>query len=120
MVRMASSEKTVFITGGETTVTVRGTGKGGRNQELVLSCIGDIAGTEMVVASFATDGVDGNSLCAGALADGLSLTHAKKQKLNPARFLKENNSYEFFLQLGDVLLTGPTGTNVMDIQIFIR
>jgi glycerate 2-kinase len=115
-----SPEKIVFITGGETTVTVHGTGNGGRNQELVLSCLEAIAGTKLVVASFATDGVDGNSPSAGALADGFSLSRAKTQHLSADDFVKENNSYEFFLRLGDVLSTGPTGTNVMDIQIVIR
>jgi glycerate 2-kinase len=115
-----SLKKTVFITGGESTVTVHGHGKGGRNQELVLNCIEAIAGTEMVVASFATDGVDGNSPSAGAIADGFSLPRAKKQKLSLSDFAMENNSYEFFSQLGDVFSTGLTGTNVMDIQIFIR
>jgi glycerate 2-kinase len=115
-----SLKKTVFITGGESTVTVHGHGKGGRNQELVLNCIEAIAGTEMVVASFATDGVDGNSPSAGAIADGFSLPRAKKQKLSLSDFAMENNSYEFFSRLGDVFSTGLTGTNVMDIQIFIR
>jgi glycerate 2-kinase len=115
-----SPGKTVFIAGGETTVTVQGNGKGGRNQELVLNCVKELAGTEMVVASFATDGVDGNSPAAGALADGFSFARAKKQKLSPSVFLKENNSNEFFIRLDDVLLTGPTGTNVMDVLVFIR
>ena len=112
--------KTVVITSGETTVTVQGGGTGGRNQELVLSCVEEIAGNELVVASFATDGIDGNSDAAGALADGFTLTRALKKKLNPSCFLKQNNSNVFFQTLGDTLLTGPTGTNVMDIQIFIR
>jgi len=115
-----SPEKTVFITGGETTVTVQGNGKGGRNQQLVLSCLEELAGTEMVIASFATDGFDGNSPSAGAIADRFSSARAKKQKLNPVVFLREHNSSEFFTQLEDHLLTGPTGTNVMDIQIFIK
>jgi glycerate 2-kinase len=115
-----SPGKSVFITGGETTVTVCGNGHGGRNQELVLSCIEEIDGTEMVIASFATDGQDGNSPSAGALVDGMSLVRAKKQKLNPSLFLRQNNTNEFFVQLSDILFTGPTGTNVMDIQIFIR
>jgi glycerate-2-kinase len=112
--------KTVVITSGETTVTVQGNGTGGRNQELVLICVEEIAGNQLVVASFATDGIDGNSDAAGALADGFTLARALKKKLNPSYFLKQNNSSVFFQTLGDILLTGPTGTNVMDIQIFIR
>ncbi|MCX6664286.1 MAG: DUF4147 domain-containing protein [Euryarchaeota archaeon] len=112
--------KTVFITSGETTVTVRGSGTGGRNQELVLSCVEEIAGNDLVVCSFATDGIDGNSDVAGALADGFTLARALKKKLNPPSFLEQNNSYVFFLGLGDMLRTGLTGTNVMDIQILIR
>jgi glycerate-2-kinase len=112
--------KTVFITSGETTVTVRGNGTGGRNQELVLSCVEEIADSELVVASFASDGLDGNSCVAGALADSFTLPRALKKKLDPSCFLEQNNSYVFFQGLGDTLRTGPTGTNVMDIQILIR
>jgi glycerate-2-kinase len=112
--------KTVFITSGETTVKVRGNGLGGRNQELVLSCVEEIVDKDMVIASFATDGIDGNSNVAGALADGFTLARALKKKLNPSRFLEQNNSYVFFQGLGDTLRTGLTGTNVMDIQVLIR
>jgi glycerate 2-kinase len=114
-----SQGKTAFISGGETTVAVSGNGSGGRNQELVLGCVSDIAGKDTVVASFATDGIDGNSDVAGALADGNTLARAKKKKLDPRRFLEENNSSVFFKGLGDALCTGSTGTNVMDIQILI-
>ena len=111
--------RTVVITSGETTVTVQDDGTGGRNQELVLSCVEEIAGNELVIASFATDGVDGNSDAAGALADGFTLTRALKKKLNPSHFLEQNNSNIFFRALNDTLLTGLTGTNVMDIQLMI-
>jgi len=113
-------KKTVIITSGETTVTIQGGGTGGRNQELVLSCVEEIAGNEYVIASFATDGIDGNSDAAGALADGYTLARALKKKFNPTRFLKQNNSNVFFQALGDTLLTGVTGTNVMDLQILMR
>ena len=112
--------KTVFITSGETTVKVRGNGLGGRNQELVLSCVEEISDSELIVASFASDGLDGNSGVAGALADGFTLARALKKKLDPTRFLEQNNSHVFFQELGDTLRSGPTGTNVMDIQIVIR
>jgi glycerate 2-kinase len=108
-----------FITGGESTVTVQGGGIGGRNQELVLSCVEQIAGTEMVIASFATDGIDGTSTAAGALADGLTLSRALQHHFQVSRFLQENDSYTFFHALGDAIDTGLTGTNVMDIQIIL-
>jgi len=113
-------EHAAFISGGEPTVTVRGHGVGGRNQELVLGCVEDIAGSEMVLASFATDGIDGNSDAAGAIADGCSLARAQEKQLAPCRFLQENASYAFFQVLGDLLHTGTTGTNVMDILIILQ
>lgn len=109
-----------FISGGEPTVTMHGAGMGGRNQEFVLGCLEDIAGTESVVASFATDGVDGNSPAAGAIADGYTIARAQEKHLVTRRFLMENNSYVFFSTLKDVLCTGFTGTNVMDIQIILQ
>jgi glycerate 2-kinase len=112
--------KMVFIAGGETTVTVKGNGKGGRNQELVLASVTKLDDTEIVFASFATDGIDGTSNAAGAIADGVSMTRARNKNLNPERFLEENNSYVFFKELDDVFMTGPTGTNVMDIQLLIK
>ncbi|MFH1101660.1 MAG: glycerate kinase [Methanobacteriota archaeon] len=115
-----SPKKTVFIAGGEPVVTVQGSGSGGRNQELVLSCVEEIAGTKITMAAFATDGIDGNSDAAGALADGVTLQRAKKKNMDPTTFLKENNSYTFFTTLHDTLLTGPTGTNVMDIHLYIK
>jgi glycerate-2-kinase len=74
----------------------------------------------MVLASFATDGIDGNSDAAGAIADGCSLARAQKKHLVPSRFLQDNDSYAFFQVLGDSMHTGLTGTNVMDIQIILH
>ncbi len=118
--RSLTEEHAAFITGGEPTVFVHGNGIGGRNQELVLGCVEDIAGSDMVLASFATDGIDGNSDAAGAIADGCSLARAQKKNLVPCRFLQDNDSYAFFQGLGDTLHTGLTGTNVMDIQIILQ
>ena len=112
-------EQIVFITGGETTVTVKGSGTGGRNQELVLSCVKELAGTQLVIASLGTDGFDGNSTAAGAIADGMTLSRAQDHRLDPSIFLKNNDSNSFFLALHDAILTGPTGTNVMDIQVIL-
>ena len=112
--------KMVFIAGGETTVKIKGNGKGGRNQELVLAGVTKLDDIEMVFASFATDGIDGTSNAAGAIADGFSMTRAQDKDLDPERFLKENNSYVFFKHLNDAFITGPTGTNVMDIHLLIK
>ncbi len=112
-------DQTVFIAGGETTVKIKGEGKGGRNQELVLGGVERIANTDIVIASFATDGIDGGSDAAGAIADGYTLSKADEKRLSPGKFLEENNSYEFFSVLNDLFITGSTGTNVMDIQLII-
>jgi glycerate-2-kinase len=108
-----------FISGGETTVTVIGNGMGGRNQELVLSCIQEIAGNQIVIASLGTDGIDGASVAAGAVADGATFSRAQKNHLDPMEFLMKNDSNSFFSMLHDEILTGPTGTNVMDIQVIL-
>ncbi len=113
-------KKIVFIAGGETTVTVKGEGKGGRNQEMILGGLREIEDANMVFASFATDGIDGKSDAAGGIADGSTMSRAREANLNPEIFLKENNSYEFLKKLNDLLMTGPTGTNVMDIQIILK
>jgi len=109
-----------IVAGGETTVTVQGGGKGGRNQEIALGAalkIGDMDG--VVIASLSTDGVDGPTDAAGAIADGKTLPRAHDLKLNPRRLLAENNSYVFFSKLGDLILTGPTGTNVCDVSVVV-
>ena len=112
-------QKNIFISGGETTVTIQGKGKGGRNQEMILSCVDDLSKKKIVFASFATDGIDGKSDAAGAIADGYTLKKAQDNNLDPNIYLKNNNSYEFFKKINDLLITGPTGTNVMDIQLII-
>ncbi|MCW7074616.1 MAG: glycerate kinase [Candidatus Methanospirare jalkutatii] len=108
------------IAGGETTVSVVGTGRGGRNQEFVLSAAIRIASEEgIVVASIGTDGIDGVSEAAGAIADGFTLERAKDASLDAEAFLKNNDSYTFFSMLNDALLTGRTGTNVNDIAVLL-
>jgi glycerate-2-kinase len=87
---------------------------------MVLGIVEYINKKNIIFASFATDGIDGNSKAAGALADYTSYTRAIKKNCNPLSFLNENNSYEFFNKIGDLILTGSTGTNVMDIQIIIK
>ena len=110
----------VLIAGGETTVTLKGKGKGGRNQEMVLSTVDLIADTPFVFSSFATDGIDGNSDAAGAIADGFTKKCADAKELSTNKYLSNNDSYHFFKSLDDLLFTGPTGTNVMDIQILVH
>jgi glycerate 2-kinase len=109
-----------LITGGETTVTIRGGGKGGRNQEFALAAALDLAGMDRVLAlSGGTDGTDGPTDAAGALADGQTVARAQARGLSAADYLADNNSYVFFDQLGDLLKTGPTGTNVMDVRLLL-
>jgi glycerate 2-kinase len=114
------SRPAILISGGETTVTVKGDGVGGRNQELVLSAAIGISGLNNVaVTSFSTDGIDGPTDAAGAIADGFTLERAEHLGLDPAAYLERNDSYNFFKELGDLLTTGPTGTNVMDVTCLI-
>lgn len=108
-----------LIMGGETTVTVKGTGKGGRNQELALSVAINIKGLRNVVfASFGSDGIDGITDAAGAVVDGETVLRAQEKGLNPIDYLYNNDSYTFFSKIGNHLIfTGITGTNVNDIAI---
>jgi glycerate-2-kinase len=109
-----------IVAGGETTVTVVGKGKGGRNQEIALGAalkMGNMDG--VVVASLSTDGVDGPTDAAGAIVDGKTMLRVHNLGLNPRKFLAENNSYSFFLKLGDLIFTGPTGTNVCDVSVIV-
>lgn len=109
-----------ILSGGETTVTIKGKGLGGRNQEFALAASIDIAGTEnIVILSGGTDGTDGPTDAAGAIADTNTLSRATATGLNPGYFLANNDSYHFFQKLGDLLITGPTNTNVMDLRIVL-
>ena len=107
-----------LVAGGETTVTLRGHGKGGRNQEMALAAalkIRDLQRTLIVCA--ATDGSDGPTDAAGAMVDGDTLRRAGDAGLDPLAYLADNNSYEFFDRLGDLIRTGPTNTNVNDLTM---
>ncbi len=109
-----------IIAGGETTVTVTGNGLGGRNQEIALAAALKVGGMDgVVMASLSTDGVDGPTDAAGAIIDGKTIARAAEIDLNPEEFLAENDSYNFFSKLGDLILTGPTGTNVNDISVIV-
>ena len=106
------------ISGGETTVTIRGKGLGGRNQEFVLAAAIEIDGLEdMVILSGGTDGTDGPTDAAGAIADSGTMNRSRELGLDAKRFLRENDSYHFFKPLGDLIITGPTYTNVMDLRL---
>jgi len=110
-----------IILGGETTVTVMGSGKGGRNQELALSACRWIDGVRgLAIAAVGTDGVDGFTDAAGGIVDSHSLGRAKKMGLDVESFLRNNDSNSFLEKLGDTILTGPTGTNVNDMVIALR
>jgi glycerate-2-kinase len=110
-----------LVIGGETTVTVRGTGIGGRNQEVALSAVEQISGRlGTVVAAMGTDGIDGNSPAAGAIIDGNTLKRSEKIRLDPNVYLQRNDSYNFFRRLHDNIVTGRTGTNVGDVYLLIR
>lgn len=105
-----------LLAGGETTVTVRGMGAGGRCQEFTLALALEIAGLKKVTAfACGTDGVDGSTDAAGAVADGATLERAQALGMQPQRFLDQNDSYTFFHSLAQTLQTGPTRTNVTDL-----
>ncbi|MDO8530869.1 MAG: glycerate kinase [Dehalococcoidia bacterium] len=107
-----------LLAAGETTVVVRGAGKGGRNQELALAAAAEMDGLDGVaLASFATDGVDGPTDAAGAMVDGATLVRARSRGLAPDRYLADNDAYRFFDDVGGLIRTGPTGTNVADIVV---
>ncbi len=109
-----------ILAGGETTVTIRGNGKGGRNQEMALSAAIELAGMDNVLfLSAGTDGTDGPTDAAGAFALGDTTAKGKEHGLDAGEFLAHNDSYHFFEKTGDLLITGPTRTNVMDIQILL-
>ncbi|MGD0263806.1 MAG: glycerate kinase [Candidatus Methylomirabilota bacterium] len=109
-----------LISGGETTVTLRGSGKGGRNQEFVLAAAVDIAGLpQTVILSAGTDGTDGPTDAAGAIADGDTCARALAVGLSPRKALDANDAYPLFEKLGDLILTGPTKTNVMDVRLVL-
>ncbi len=108
------------ISGGETTVTLRGKGKGGRNQEFALASALGIQGLEnVVILSGGTDGTDGPTDAAGALADGATVHRGREAGMEAEAHLAHNNAYPFFQALGDLLMTGPTFTNVMDLRLVL-
>jgi hydroxypyruvate reductase len=121
--RLESSRTTrpfCLIAGGETTVTIKGDGKGGRNQELALAAVDELAGLpKVMLISLATDGDDGPTDAAGAVVTGESARRAESLGLAVSDHLSRNDAYPFFEALGDLLKTGPTGTNVNDLILLV-
>jgi len=112
-------QSVAVIADGEVSSPVRGNGVGGRNSAFVLECIGKIAGRRVAILSVGTDGIDGSSPAAGAIADGESLARARAAGLDPADFARRSDSYNFFHALGDAVVTGPTGNNLRDLRILL-
>jgi hydroxypyruvate reductase len=109
-----------LLSGGETTVTVKGKGFGGRNTEFALAAATELSGIpNLMLLSAGTDGSDGETDAAGAFADGSTVSRAEALGLAAGRYLSDNNSYTYFKSLQDLLITGPTQTNVMDVQILL-
>ncbi|MCU0643921.1 MAG: hypothetical protein MUC94_06635 [bacterium] len=101
-------------------MTIRGNGLGGRNQEFVLAAALDLQGMEnVVILSAGTDGTDGPTDAAGAVADGATIGRANALHLKSFSYLQNNDSYHYFEKLGDLIKTGPTNTNVMDLRILL-
>ena len=114
-------KNTVLLAGGETTVTIHGKGLGGRNQELALSASQVIAGTEgVVIASIGSDGIDGPTEAAGAMVDGYTVLFGSKKKLEIKDFLENNDSYNYLKETNNLIITGSTGTNVMDFIVVVK
>jgi hydroxypyruvate reductase len=112
-------ERVALIADGELSSPVAGNGTGGRNSAFVLSCVERIAGRKITVLSVGTDGMDGNSPAAGAVADGETLARATAMGLAPAEAFRQSDAYTFFAKLGDAVVTGPTGNNLRDLRILL-
>jgi glycerate-2-kinase len=114
----AAPAGSALLYGGETTVTVRGSGRGGRNLELALAALGGVREGELLL-TLATDGRDNGAL-AGAIADAVTLTDARRSRCDPVLYLAANDSYAFFERVPHALETGPTGANVADVIVALR
>jgi glycerate 2-kinase len=114
-----NAERVCLVSGGEVTVKVTNGGIGGRNQQFALACAERIAGENVTVLSAGTDGIDGNSTAAGAVADGTTLRRAKARGLDADNHLEGFNAYPLFEALGDAIITGPTGNNLRDLRVLL-
>ena len=117
---LALTNRAALVGFGETTVRVDGTGRGGRNQELALAAAIEIAGTNVLVGSIGTDGIDGPTGNAGAVVDGTTAKRGADLGLDAAAHLTDHDSATFLEAVGDVIVTGPTGTNVGDLMVAMR
>jgi glycerate 2-kinase len=117
--RANPGQRVAVIADGEVSSPVRGKGVGGRNAAFVLACVKKIAGKKIAVLSAGTDGVDGNSPAAGAVADGETLERGRAIGLNARFMFRESDSYSYFARLGDTIVTGPTGNNLRDLRILL-
>jgi hydroxypyruvate reductase len=114
-----AGQRVALIADGEVSSPVTGSGIGGRNSAFVLACVERIAGKKIAVLSAGTDGIDGNSPAAGAVADGETLTRARAVGLDPADAFRRSDAFTFFSKLEDAIVTGPTGNNLRDLRILI-
>ncbi len=115
------SRPACLVAGGETTITLHGAGLGGRNQELALSAAESLSGSALILlVSLATDGMDGPTNAAGAVCTNLTYRQGLSLGITPSDYLAGNDSYHYFEQLGDLLITGPTATNVNDLVFFFQ
>jgi len=112
-------ERVALIADGELSSPVTGNGVGGRNSAFVLACVEKIAGRNVTALSAGTDGMDGNSPAAGAVADGDTLARAKELGLSPGDYFQRSDAFSFFSKLDDAILTGPTGNNLRDLRILL-
>ena len=112
-------QRVALIADGEVSSPVTGNGIGGRNSAFVLACVEKIAGKQVAVLSAGTDGIDGNSPAAGAVADGETLARARAAGLDPAEAFRRSDAFTFFSRLEDAIFTGPTGNNLRDLRILI-
>jgi hydroxypyruvate reductase len=112
-------QRVALIADGEVSSPVTGNGIGGRNSAFVLACVEKIAGKKIAVLSAGTDGIDGNSPAAGAVADGETLEMAQAIGLDPGEMFRRSDAFGFFSRFEDVIVTGPTGNNLRDLRILI-
>jgi hydroxypyruvate reductase len=117
--RENDGQRVAIIADGEVSSPVTGDGIGGRNSAFVLACVERIAGGNITVCSVGTDGIDGNSPAAGAIADGQTLARARAAGMDPADFFRRSDAYTFFNRLDNAIITGPTGNNLRDLRIFL-
>jgi glycerate-2-kinase len=117
--RAIPGRRAAVIADGEVSSPVTGNGIGGRNSAFVLHCVEKIAGHRVAVLSAGTDGIDGSSPAAGAVADGETSTLAHALGMNPDEYFRRSDSYTFFQKLGDAIETGPTGNNLRDLRVLL-